>query len=96
MLNVKHIKVDVKLMVMVVVQQLHVKMYNLLHLVLLLKAEIVLFVIGLLNVEMSNQHAVVSLQVDKVFVLLLNLLQDLVYVFGKTMLVQKQNVKIYH
>lgn len=83
-------------MVVVVVQQFYVVMYILLHLVLLLKAEMILLVPGLHNVETFKQLAVVTLQMDKVFVLVLKLLQDLVFVFGRMALAQKQNVKIYH
>lgn len=72
------------------------EMYNLLQFVLLLKLMMILFVLGLLNVEISNLHVIISLQVDQVFVLLLKQLQDLVFVFGRIVSVQRQNVKIYH
>lgn len=82
-------------MVMVVVLQLHVLMYNHLHLALLLRVEMIFFVLGLLNAEMFKLHAVVSLQVVRVSVLHQNQLQDLVFVFGRTVLAQRLNAKIY-
>lgn len=56
----------------------------------------ILFVLGRLNVEISNLHVIISLLVDQVFVQLLKQHQDLVFVFGRIVYAQKQNAKIYH